>query len=83
MVIDRFYNPFPDLRLNDNLVNHAAKKQRRFGGSIELAEISGTHASRGCGRRWQTTDGLVQHFPDRLRDLSRIRKQTRADRALQ
>jgi tagaturonate reductase len=42
--IDRFSNPFLDHRLSDIYVNHEAKKQRRFGGLIALAEASGLHA---------------------------------------
>ena len=37
-VIDRFRNPFLDHRLAEIFINHEAKKQRRFGGLIELAE---------------------------------------------
>ena len=40
-VIERFRNPFLDHRLADIFTNHAAKKQRRFGGLIALAEQSG------------------------------------------
>ncbi len=40
-VVDRFMNPFLDHRLVDIFVNHEAKKQRRFGGLIELAQASG------------------------------------------
>ena len=36
-VIERFSNPFLDHRLSEILINHEAKKQRRFGGLIELA----------------------------------------------
>lgn len=36
-VIERFRNPFLDHRLADIFANHDAKKQRRFGGLIELA----------------------------------------------
>ena len=43
-VIDRFHNPFLDHRLRDIFVNHEAKKQRRFGGLIALAEATGLHA---------------------------------------
>ena len=39
-VIDRFRNPFLDHRLAEIFINHEAKKQRRFGGLIELAEVS-------------------------------------------
>jgi len=42
-VIDRFRNPFLDHRLSEIYVNHDAKKQRRFGGLIELAETKGPH----------------------------------------
>jgi tagaturonate reductase len=37
-VIERFSNPFLDHRLSEILINHEAKKQRRFGGLIELAK---------------------------------------------
>ena len=40
-VIDRFRNPFLDHRLAEIFTNHEAKKQRRFGGLIELAEANG------------------------------------------
>lgn len=46
MVIDRFRNPFLDHRLADIFINHTAKKRRRFGGLIELAEVSGLHISQ-------------------------------------
>jgi tagaturonate reductase len=36
-VIERFSNPFLDHRLSEIFTNHEAKKQRRFGGLIELA----------------------------------------------
>ena len=39
-VIDRFRNPFLDHRLAEIFTNHDPKKQRRFGGLIELAEAS-------------------------------------------
>ena len=40
-VIEQFSNPFLDHRLAEIFTNHEAKKQRRFGGLIELAEASG------------------------------------------
>ena len=40
-VIERFSNPFLDHRLSEIFTNHEAKKQRRFGGLIELAETNG------------------------------------------
>lgn len=40
-VIERFRNPFLDHRLADIFTNHAAKKQRRFGGLAALAEQNG------------------------------------------
>ena len=40
-VIERFRNPYLDHRLADIFSNHDAKKQRRFGGLIALAEQSG------------------------------------------
>ena len=40
-VIERFSNPFLDHRLAEIFINHEAKKQRRFGGLIELAETNG------------------------------------------
>jgi tagaturonate reductase len=39
-VIERFSNPFLDHRLSEILINHEAKKQRRFGGLIELADTN-------------------------------------------
>jgi len=39
-VIERFSNPFLDHRLSEILINHEAKKQRRFGGLIELAKAN-------------------------------------------
>ena len=40
-VIERFSNPFLNHRLSEIFTNHEAKKQRRFGGLIELAKASG------------------------------------------
>ena len=40
-VIERFRNPFLDHKLADIFTNHAAKKQRRFGGLVALAEQHG------------------------------------------
>jgi tagaturonate reductase len=40
-VIERFRNPFLDHRFADIFTNHAAKKQRRFGGLIALADQLG------------------------------------------
>jgi tagaturonate reductase len=40
-VIERFSNPFLDHRLSEILINHEAKKRRRFGGLIELAGANG------------------------------------------
>jgi tagaturonate reductase len=37
-VIERFSNPFLDHRLSEIFTNHEAKKRRRFGGLIDLAE---------------------------------------------
>ena len=45
-VIDRFRNPFLAHRLVEIFINHEAKKRRRFGGLIELAEASGCHVSQ-------------------------------------
>ena len=45
-VIDRFRNPFLDHRLAEIFINHEAKKQRRFGGLIELAKASNCHVSQ-------------------------------------
>ena len=44
-VIDRFRNPFLDHRLAEIFTNHEAKKQRRFGGLIELAEANDCRVS--------------------------------------
>jgi tagaturonate reductase len=40
-VIERFSNPFLDHRLSEIFSNHQAKKRRRFGGLIELADTNG------------------------------------------
>ena len=40
-MIERFSNPFLDHRLSEITINHEAKKGRRFGGLIELAEANG------------------------------------------
>jgi tagaturonate reductase len=40
-VIERFSNPFLDHRLSEIFTNHEAKRQRRFGGLIELAKANG------------------------------------------
>jgi len=40
-VTERFSNPFLDHRLAEIFINHEAKKERRFGGLIELAETNG------------------------------------------
>ncbi len=40
-VVERFRNPFLDHRLADIFTNHAAKKQRRFGALVALAEQHG------------------------------------------
>jgi tagaturonate reductase len=45
-VIDRFRNPFLVHRLAEIFINHAAKKQRRFGGLIELAEANDCRVSQ-------------------------------------
>jgi tagaturonate reductase len=39
-VVERFCNPFLDHRLAEIFINHEAKKRRRFGGAIELAETN-------------------------------------------
>jgi tagaturonate reductase len=39
-VIERFCNPFLDHRLSEITINHEAKKRRRFGGLIELAQAN-------------------------------------------
>ena len=40
-VFARFSNPFLNHRLSEIFTNHEAKKQRRFGGLIDLAEAHG------------------------------------------
>ena len=45
-VIERFSNPFLDHRLADIHDNHDAKKRRRFGGLIELAEANGVRVEQ-------------------------------------
>jgi tagaturonate reductase len=44
-VIERFSNPFLDHRLAEIYTNHEAKKRRRFGGLIELAEANDVRVS--------------------------------------
>ena len=39
-VIERFSNPFLDHRLSEIFTNHEAKKRRRFGGLVELANAN-------------------------------------------
>ena len=39
-VVERFSNPFLNHRLSEILINHEAKKARRFGGLIELADTN-------------------------------------------
>jgi tagaturonate reductase len=41
VVIERFQNPFLNHRLADIFVNHRSKKQRRFGGLIDLVNANG------------------------------------------
>jgi tagaturonate reductase len=41
--MDRFRNPFLEHSLADIFINHEAKKQRRFGGLIALAEANDLH----------------------------------------
>jgi tagaturonate reductase len=45
-VIDRFRNPFLDHRLAEIFTNHEAKKERRFGGLIALAEANNVRVSQ-------------------------------------
>ena len=45
-VIKRFSNPFLDHRLSEIHTNHEAKKRRRFGGLVELAEANGAPVSQ-------------------------------------
>jgi tagaturonate reductase len=45
-VIERFSNPFLDHRLSEIHTNHEAKKRRRFGGLVELAEANGARMSQ-------------------------------------
>ena len=40
-VIERFSNPFLNHRLSEILINHEAKKARRFGGLVDLAKANG------------------------------------------
>jgi tagaturonate reductase len=49
-VIERFSNPFLDHRLAEIFTNHEAKKRRRFGGLIDLAEAN--EARVGQPRLW-------------------------------
>ena len=41
VVVERFQNPFLNHRLADIFANHAEKKQRRFGGLIDLIDANG------------------------------------------
>ncbi len=45
-VLERFRNPFLDHYLADIFTNHAAKKQRRFGGLIALGEKAGARVAQ-------------------------------------
>jgi tagaturonate reductase len=45
-VIDRFRNPFLDHRLAEIFTNHEAKKQRRFGALVALAEVNDCRVSQ-------------------------------------
>ena len=45
-VIERLSNPFLDHRIADIYDNHEAKKRRRFGGFIELAEVHGVRVEQ-------------------------------------
>jgi tagaturonate reductase len=45
-VVERFSNPFLDHRLAEIFINHQAKKQRRFGGLIELAKANNLQAAQ-------------------------------------
>jgi tagaturonate reductase len=45
-VVERFSNPFLDHRLSEILINHEAKKQRRFAGLIDLAKANGLRAGQ-------------------------------------
>ncbi len=46
IVIERFSNPFLNHRLSEIFINHEAKKQRRFGGLIDLAKANGVSVSQ-------------------------------------
>jgi tagaturonate reductase len=56
-VIERFSNPFLDHRLSEIFTNHEAKKQRRFGGLIELARTNGVSVKQP-GLKAALADGL-------------------------
>jgi tagaturonate reductase len=45
-IVDRFRNPFLNHRLADIFTNHEAKKKRRIGGLIALAEANGLRLSQ-------------------------------------
>ena len=45
-VIERFSNPFLNHRLSEIFINHEAKKQRRFGGLIDLAKTNDVRSSQ-------------------------------------
>jgi tagaturonate reductase len=53
-VIERFSNPFLDHRLSEIFTNHEAKKQRRFGGLVDLAKTHGV-----AGRQPRLTAALA------------------------
>jgi tagaturonate reductase len=47
-VIERFSNPFLNHRLSEIFTNHEAKRQRRFGGLIDLAKANGVSVKLPC-----------------------------------
>ena len=63
-VIERFSNPFLNHRLSEIFTNHEAKKQRRFGGLIELAEERTTcGSSNRASRPRSPTAASMTHDP--------------------
>ena len=87
-VIERFSNPFLDHLLAEIFTNHASKKQRRFGGLIELSEASHVAEPAAPRAALASNEGAVRPLPDeRIIPRSPIRlagkaTQTRAATAL-
>ena len=64
-VVDRFRNPFLRHRLADIFTNHEAKKIRRFGGLIALAEANDLRVSRTrLKAALASGEGALSSLPD-------------------